>query len=163
MKRIVLVLVALAIAIPALRSALRSDEDRIRDLVAEAIDAFNHGEVAGVVDPLATEFLCEGDQRGRARGLMRGGVRDVLVLLGQAARDERGFTLEVVAADSSADPWVTVSGEEASWKGALALMVRRGDDRSRQWLFDLELDLEKKDGWRIVRARLTTQEGAPGY
>ncbi len=160
MKRIVLVtlgtLIALTLIVPRILEAMKSDEDLIRELVAEAIEAFEEGSVSGVVAPLAKDFRLAGRSMGRAE------IRDLMLFLSREARDEGGFTLRVARIPGS--DLVTIDGDRAGFELDLVLRRRERDGDAELWEFHLTLELGRGDeGWAIERATIETLSGRPRY
>ncbi len=134
----------------ALRSALRSDEDRIRDVLDTLVRRFNAPNPGDIDDGFTEDFEDEGS------GLTREDVKRGMLLLARTAG--RPFPYQVHL--DAEDLLILVDGDDATAEGAAIFDVLRGTEWSEIWRMGFRLDLRKDGGdWRIRRASTRTESG----
>jgi hypothetical protein len=154
-RRVLLIAAALMVAyfaVRAIRTALASDETRIRWLLADEAAAFNDCGMLSVLDHFAPEW--QDETTGVSRQALKGGLLYVFQNRRDAKTGRFLYRIEVGETD------IDVQGERATAK--FPLVLHEGIDTAERAIWELKVtaDLGKHDGsWRIDRSRHETVHG----
>ena len=155
-RRVLLIAAALVMAyfaVRAIRTALASEETRIRWLFADEATAFNDCKALSVLEHFAPDW--QDETTGITRQQLKGGLMYVF----QNRRDPKTqqflYRIEVGRYD------VEVEGEHAKAVLPLVLHEGLGADERALWELRVTAELGKHDGsWRVDRSRHETIHGS---
>jgi hypothetical protein len=154
----VLLVAAATLLASWLRSALASDESRIRKLVRSSAAGFNSRDAGDAIAGLAEDF------REETSGLDRAQVRLILIDLFLRGRDPgtKRFRYRLEVPEESVEVTVDPAGARASLGLSARLQEGEGESSRLVWEARIEAELEKrKGGWKLKRSRYRTLKGRP--
>jgi hypothetical protein len=150
-------LIGLAVTI---RSALTSDETKIRWCVEEALEGFNQAALLSCLEPLHPDY------RDRDTGVGREALRRLLAGAFRSGIDPASGEFLLEAGIDPQRPWsVLVDAEQGTARCEFGLRITsrqaQSDGSPRFWECDVTLDLENdlREGWRILESRHSTRAG----
>ena len=161
MKRptiLLLGIVAIAIAAYAGYRMSASDETRIRWLLGDAADSFNHTRLSGCIGAF------DKDYQDTTTRIDRANLASVLryLFLKRVDPKTKAFLHRVLMPEESMSIEIADAGQEAEVKFDLDLQQQQGETWQSTWQLRVTAQLHKVDGdWRIRQSSHETAMGKP--